>query len=150
MYMLATTIRLRTPLLFVGQTKTFKAIGKSFFRVRNVYLSGAPYQNTTFFNPFSGVPNLSADYPGFSAIRLPNSVYTTNGNNLTLFSVPTASQNGFVDLIIENPAGYGKLTHYVIKSTLNPYPSSLNEHNTYVPYRKPWQDGIKVITNPNS
>ena len=150
MYMLATSIRLRTPLLFVGEPKTFTLIGKSLFKIKNVYLSGAPYPNCTFFNPFSGISNLSADYPGFSATRLPNTSYTTNGNNLTIFSVPSASQTGNVDIILENIAGYGKLTEYCIKNTLNPYPSSLNEHNTYVPYRKPWQDGIKVITNPNT
>jgi hypothetical protein len=127
-----------TPVVFTSATKTFNVYGKSFFNVTNVYLSGYPYNNQTFYNPFSSVPKLSASYPGFFGIKLPPSAYTTNNQNTITFTMPSATREGLVDIIIENPAGYGTLTQYVIR-----YPYSGEQSQLEL---RPWSDGIKVLS----
>lgn len=124
------------PVVFTGESKTFNVYGKSFFRLTNVYLSGAPYTNSTFYNPFSAVPKLSAAYPGFNAVRLLSSQYQSNNDNTITFTMPSASQPGYVDVIVENPAGYGALTRYVVKYRY------LGEQS--LQQLRPWSDGIVV------
>jgi hypothetical protein len=133
------------PLIFTGESKSFSVYGKSFFKVTNVYLSGLPYSNTTLFNPFSSVPRLSALYPEFYAIKLPTTAYTSNNDNTVTFTMPSASSGGFVDIIVENQAGYGALTRYAIKSTYNPYVSGTAEYEAYQPYIRPWSQGVLVV-----
>jgi hypothetical protein len=126
-----------------GESKTLKVYGKSFKSVRNVYLSGASYPST-FFNPFSSVPRLSADYPGFNGLRL--NAFTSNNENTIIFTVPITEISGKVDVIIENPGGYGTLTQYTIYNTKNPWPlESMPEYQAYVPYKKPWKEGFNVV-----
>ena len=125
------------PIVFTGETKTFNVYGKSFFKLTNVYLSGAPYTNTTFYNPFSAVPKLSATYTGFNAVRLISSQYQSNNDNTITFTMPSASQPGYVDIIVENPAGYGKLTQYVVKYRYDNTQTQLE--------LRPWAPGVKVI-----
>jgi len=127
-----------TPIAFTSASPTFNVYGKSFFRVTNVYLSGHPYQNQTFYNPFSGVPKLSATYTGFFGVKLLSSAYTSNNNNTITFTMPSATRAGYVDIIVENPAGYGKLTQYVIKDV---YGTSLTQLEL-----RPWSSGVKVLT----
>jgi hypothetical protein len=135
-----------TPVNFVGETKTFNVYGKSFFNIKNIYLQGQPYIfKQTLQNPFSAVPRLSALYPAFNAIKLDPSQYTSNNDNTLTFIMPSAERGGFVDIILENAAGYGALTQYVIKDTFNPYPSGSPEYNAYEPYIKPWANGINVL-----
>jgi hypothetical protein len=104
-----------TPVVFTSASKTFNVYGRSFFRVTNVYLSGYPYENQTFYNPFSALPKLSANYPGFFGVKLSSTQYQSNNDNTVTFTMPSATRAGYVDIIVENPAGYGKLTQYVIK-----------------------------------
>ncbi len=125
-----------TPVVFTSATNTFSVYGKSFVKITNVYLSGAPYENTTFYNPFSSVAKLSAHYPGFFGVKLLSSTYTTNNDNTISFTMPSATLPGFVDIIVENPAGYGKLTQYVIKNLY----SGVQDLSTL----RPWAHGIKV------
>ena len=127
-----------TPRVNIGETKTFNVYGKSFFRVTNVYLSGYPYQNQTFYNPFSSVPKLSASYPGFFGVKLLSSQYTSNNENTVTFTMPSATRPGYVDIIVENPAGYGKLTQYVVKYLYS-------GEQTQVQLR-PWSSGIEVLS----
>lgn len=128
-----------TPVAFTSAEKSFNVYGKSFFSIRNVYLSGYPYENTTFYNPFSGVPRLSATYPGFNAVKLLSSSYQTNNDNTVTFTMPSATRGGYVDIIIENQAGYGKLTQYVIKEL---YDNTLTQQQL-----RPWSLGIKVLSS---
>jgi hypothetical protein len=127
-----------TPVVFTSAEKTFNVYGKSFMRLEAVYLSGVPYENQTFYNPFSGTPKLSAHYPGFFGIKLSSVRYTTNFDNTITFTMPSATRGGYVDIIVQNPAGYGKLTQYVIKE---PYSSTLP-----LSALRPWTLGIKVLT----
>lgn len=127
-----------TPVVFTSAVKTFKVYGKSFMQMQAVYLSGAPYNNQTFYNPFSGFRRLSADNPGFFAVKLLSSQYTTNFDNTITFTMPSAVNKGFVDVIIQNPAGYGKLTQYCVKE-LYTNEQTVNEI-------RPWSNGIRVLT----
>ena len=127
-----------TPVAFTSATKSFNVYGKSFFRVTNVYLSGYPYQNQTFYNPFSAVPKLSAQYPGFFGVKLLPSSYQSNNDNTITLTMPSASRAGYVDVIVENPAGYGKLTQYVVKDLYNNIQTQLD--------LRPWALGIKILS----
>lgn len=127
-----------TPVAFTSASNTFNVYGKSFYKVTNVYLSGHPYENTTFFNPFSGIPKLSAHYPGFFGVKLTPNQYTSNNDNTITFTMPPALRTGYVDIIVENPAGYGCLTQYVVKYRYD-------EEQTQLELR-PWSLGIKVLT----
>jgi len=126
-----------TLVAFTSATKKFNVYGKSFFNITNVYLSSSSFDNTTFFNPFSSIPNLSAQYPGFEGIELSSSEYTSNNENTISFTIPPATRPGFVDIIVQNPAGYGTLTQYVIKER---YTEDLS-----LSALRPWSPGIKII-----
>jgi hypothetical protein len=52
--------------------------------------------------------------------------------------MPSATRAGYVDIIVENPAGYGKLTQYVIKE---PYSGTQTQLEL-----RPWSSGVKVLT----
>lgn len=127
-----------TPVVFTSATKQFSVYGRSFFKITNVYLSGSPYSNTTFFNPFSATPKLSASNPGFFAIKLSSSSYKTNNETFITFTIPSAIRPGLVDVIVENPAGYGKLTQFTIK---NVYSTNLTQKEL-----RNWATGIQVLT----
>lgn len=127
-----------TPVVFTSATKQFNVYGKSFYKITNVYLSGYPYPNMTFYNPFSAIPRLSAAYPGFFAIKLLSSSYISNNDNTVTFTLPSALRPGYVDIIVENPAGYGKLTQFVVK---NSYLTNLTQQEL-----RPWSTGIKAVT----
>jgi len=92
--------------------------GGPFFKILNVYLSAnnkSMFDDFTFYNPFSGIKNLSSENIGFSATLLPSFSYS---ENYILFMLPQHPNNsGFFDVIVENEAGYGKLTN-------SPYVSS--------------------------
>jgi len=97
----------------LSASNTYNLYGQSFLEVSNVYVSGAPFAGTdTFYNPFSGYSTLSADYPGFTAVQLSTSNYTVNSENNIQFIMPPPLYPGNVDVIVQNPAGYGKLTQY--------------------------------------
>jgi hypothetical protein len=52
--------------------------------------------------------------------------------------MPSATRAGYVDIIVENPAGYGKLTQYVIKE--------LYSGTQTLQQLRPWALGIKVLS----
>ncbi len=127
-----------TPTVNIGEIKTFNVYGKSFTRLQAVYLSGSPYENQTFYNPFSSVPRLSALYPGFSGVKLLSSQYTTNFQNTITFTVPRPTLSGYIDVIAQNPAGYGTVTQYVVKDL---YSGTLP-----LTAARPWALGIQVLS----
>lgn len=127
-----------TQIAFTSAVDSFKLYGKSFYSVQAVYLSGHPYTNQTFYNPFSGVPKLSAGYPGFFGVKLLSSQYSSNNDNTITFTMPSAVRPGYVDIIVQNPAGYGTLTKYVIKDLYSGTQTQLQ--------LRPWSSGIKVLS----
>lgn len=122
--------------MFTGLSASYNVYGKSFMQLKAVYLSGAPLSGTSFYNPFSAVPKLSAAYPGFTAYKLLSSNYSTNFDNIITINVPAPIAAGYIDVIVQNPAGYGKLTQYVVKEL---YPGTLTQQQL-----RPWSDGIVV------
>jgi len=97
----------------LSASNAYNLYGQSFLEVSNVYVSGTPFTGTdTFYNPFSGYSTLSASYPGFTAVQLLTSQYTTNNENYIQFIMPPPLYPGNIDVIVQNPAGYGKLTQY--------------------------------------
>jgi hypothetical protein len=130
-----------TPFIAVSANKSFNVYGKSFYKITNVYLSGSSYNNQTFYNPFSSAPKLSAHYPGFFGVKLLSSQYTSNNDNIITFVMPSAARPGFADIVVENPAGYGTLTQYVIKDIYSGSQTQLQ--------LRPWSSGIQVLSSNN-
>ena len=85
--------------------------GKSFLNVRNVYLSASDvgmFDNISSFAPFSAYPKLSAKYPHFNGLIVPE--FTLSNDNHISFVLPQIPKTiGYFDIIIENEAGYGKV-----------------------------------------
>jgi hypothetical protein len=99
------------PLLTSIQNFNILVKGNSFIDIRGVYLiSNSPtmFEGTTIWNPFSGVKNLSADNPPFQGIKVPFYIYKEKYLAFTMPQNPNG--DGFFDIIIENEAGYGKLS----------------------------------------
>lgn len=126
------------PVMYTGLTASFNVYGRSFKGLEAVYLSGAPLLNTTFHNPFSAVPKLSATYPGFNGVKLLSSQYVTNYDNTITINIPAPARLGYIDVIAQNPAGYGKLTQYVIKELY----SGTQSLSTL----RPWSRGVQVLS----
>jgi hypothetical protein len=131
----------------VLEPKTFTLYGKSFFNVTNVYLSGNTNFNTTFINPFSSVPRLSALYPGFNGVEIPSDTFLSNNQDVITFTMPSAVNAGKVDIFVRNEAGYGSLTEHTPKHTFNPYLTSMPEYYTWQPYETPFVNGVDIL-NP--
>lgn len=130
-----------TPFVYTSAVATFNVYGKSFMQLQAVYLSGHPYTDQTFYNPFSAVPKLSANYPGFFAVKLLSSQYTTNFDNTITFTLPSAVRPGYIDIIVQNPAGYGSLKQYAIKEL---YTGQQTQAEI-----RPWAPGVLVQGEPN-
>jgi len=136
----------------------FTIDGKMFDDVTNLYVSGTPGvfelapsgiplsamwdTYATFQNPASGNPRISALYPGFTGIEITK--YTIHNDNRITFIMPSAMSIGYIDVIAFNEAGYGILTTDSVRPTSNPYPVTLPEHYTYVPYQPPYISGIQI------
>ena len=116
--------------LVSNTSSTIDLQGRSFFQVTNVYVSGLPVKDTsTFYNPFSGITTLSAFYPGFSATPVP--FFNSNSDTDITLTLPSVSGAGYLDVIVQNEAGYGTLVQYASGS----YPA----------YKYPYDNGIIVI-----
>jgi len=102
----------------LSTSNVYNLYGQSFFDITNVYVSGAPFTGTdTFYNPFSGYPTLSTNYPGFTAVQLLSSQYTVNNDSYIQFTMPPPFYPGNIDIIVQNQAGYGTLTQYVNRTS---------------------------------
>lgn len=107
-------------------------------QLQAVYLSGRSLSGTTLYRPFSAIPKLSAVYPSFTAYKLLSSNYSTNFDNTLTINVPPPVSAGYIDVIVQNPAGYGKLTQYVVK-----YPYSGVQTQLEL---RPWSSGVSVLS----
>jgi hypothetical protein len=84
--------------------------GKNFFSLNNVYISASNsnmLDNVTLFNPFSSFNNLYPNNPPFHAQVIPS---FTQIDNIIQFYLPNIHHTGFLDIIIQNDAGYALLT----------------------------------------
>jgi len=97
----------------IGVSKDLIISGKSFFRIGSVYLSGSPYTpSSTIYNPFSAYHTLSANYPPFNALQISTSSINVNSDSQITITIPPPSATGYFDIIIQNLAGYGKLSEF--------------------------------------
>ena len=131
----------------VGKNQQFFVFGSGFKELRSVYLSGAPLSSmSTFQNPFSAMPSLSAEHTGFSAVRLPTSKWSTNYDNFLSFIMPSASIPGKIDLILENTGGWDTLTNNVRLNDYDPFIAlpSLSSLE-FEPYQFPFLSGIEIL-----
>lgn len=129
----------------VGETKQFNLVGNAFTVINNVYLSGHPIEYlSTQQAPFSNSSELSAQYPPFTAVKLLSSDWFYNRETLCSFIMPPPQCVGRVDVILEGPVGYGKLTEYVRLNTFNPFVSGTPQHSAFIPYQFPFLSGIEV------
>jgi hypothetical protein len=125
--------------LVQSQSFTFLIKGKPFYDIRAVYLSASNpnmFDGITYFNPFSSVIRLSSTNLGFYGIKLPIFSYNQTCISFEFPQIPKTS--GYVDVIAENEAGYGKLT---IGSRLpfeKTFPCAID-------IQKPSVSGIKVV-----
>jgi len=118
--------------------------GKLLLNLRNLYLSAsnpAMFTGTTQYNPFSACGNrIKNAYPAFEAVLIPN--FTTISDDIVVFTFPeTPKTVGYVDIIAENEAGYGKFTTDTMLPYLSSFPDSVN-------IQFPWTLGITVCSNP--
>lgn len=129
----------------VGETKQFNLVGNAFSVINNVYLSGHPVEYlSTQQDPFSNSSELSAQYPPFTGVKLLSSDWFYNKETLCSFIMPPPQCVGRVDVILEGPVGYGKLTDHVRINTFNPFVSGTPQYNAFVPYQFPFLSGIEV------
>jgi hypothetical protein len=134
-----------------NQLKTINILGKSFYSIRNLYLSASDTSIFTnlqysFFNPFSSVSNLYSTNRGFSATVIPT--FTVIDERIINFDIPDqvfynlqnkVNFKGKLDVIVENEAGYSILSRdsYV-------YPISTWSGFTYT--QSPSISGIIITT----
>ena len=113
--------------------------GQYFFDIKNIYLSASKINmlsGVELHNPFGLVPKLSAQNPPFSAVKL-NS-FSLYSDFLVKFNIPhIPATSGYIDVIAENEAGYGRLTI----GSARPYIKSW-ENWTYEP--RPYSRGLMV------
>lgn len=128
------------PDLSANQNLEFILIG-NFLNISNLYLSASNntlFDNITFFNPFSSIEKLSSKNIGFSAIKITNFSFT---EKYLIFDFPyTPKNSGYVDIIVENEAGYSKLSLETIVKPITACDNTLS-------FQKPCISGIQVVNN---
>ena len=117
-----------------------KIYGKRFLDIRNLYVSGSNidmFENVTTFDPFSSRKlKQHLAYPSFDAIIVPE--FEISSENIISFNLPqTPKTVGYIDVIIENEAGYGKLTIDSRMPFISSYVGAVDIQN-------PWVDGIII------
>jgi hypothetical protein len=101
------------PEIYSESTKYITIIGRSFFKIKNIYFKNLKNNvfnvPVTLYNPFSAVPKLSANNSKFYGVKLEN--FVVIGDNRIIVEIPQIfSGEGFIDIVIENEAGFGFLT----------------------------------------
>jgi hypothetical protein len=111
----------------------FEIYGKYLLSIRNVYLIPSMSNMLTgcvLHNPFSAVPNLSALYPAFSGLKL--SEFNVLTDETLEFDIPHYPlTDGNIDILVENEAGYGRLTRDSLRANIKSWSGWLLEHPPY-------------------
>jgi hypothetical protein len=123
--------------------------GKSFIQPKNLYLSAADVSifnglSYTFFDPFSSVPNLTDKNKGFTAYAVPEFVLI-NDKNISFFVpneilqyvIENEGYQSYLDIIVENEAGYGLLSR-------DSYSWSVSSWSGFQNIQKPCINGVFV------
>lgn len=133
----------------VLEPNKYTIIGSGFQKASNVYLSGNPVQSQSItYDLFSDIPKLSANNPPFFAVQLPLSSWSYDEDSSIVFNIPPLSCHGLLDIIIENPAGYGVFSGITVFTTdIIPPPLSgyiLQENGTFYLLQ---ENGSKINLN---
>lgn len=132
-------VRYVSPYFIVeGRTPNIKIDGYSFGSVNAVFLSGSNenmYPLTTY-RPFSAL----SEFMGY-----PVETFKKTDNSIT-FNLPPASADGFLDIILVNSCGYGKLTEDSNRCNRveNPYPTTSPEHYSWTVSQFPYMNGLII------
>ena len=129
------------------KTTQFNVYGRGFRELKNVYLSGVPFQQlSTLQNPFSANSSLSSVYKSFVAYKLPDNLWTTDNDQFVSFVMPSANNPGFADIIFENTGGWSTLTENVRINTFNPFLSTnMLSSIPFTPYQLPYLSGVEIF-----
>lgn len=111
----------------------------NFLQISNVYLSANNNlifnQNHTFYNNFSGIKTLSAKNVPFYGIKLNNFSFSENFLTFEFPNIPKTI--GYVDVVVENEAGYSLLTKETKIVRQNPCENVTD-------FQKPCSQGIQI------
>lgn len=111
--------------------------GKSILSPTNLFLSGSSplmFSQLTRIDPFCNDERMRSSYPSFSGVVVPN--FLVLEDKYLIFTFPeTPKVSGFVDVIVQNEAGYGSL---VIDSRL-PFVSAYEGAEDI---QFPWVNGL--------
>jgi len=125
--------------LSANQNLEFILLG-NFLNIRSVYLSASNGlifdSHLSLYNPFSAVDKLSAQNLPFTALKINDYSYTEKYLILEFPYQPKT--NGFVDILVENEAGYSKLSQETIVL-------DIPECNQPPNFQKPCTRGIQII-----
>jgi hypothetical protein len=124
--------------------KIITLYGKYLYNPLKVFLipsNSQMFSGLSIYNPFSGL-DIESTYPAFSGIEIMN-FSSQDETHLSFILSSTPLTSGYVDVLVTNEAGYGKLTTG----------ASLRESLTSwagIPYEpSPFIDGIKVNIPPS-
>jgi hypothetical protein len=133
--------------LSVSSNDNIVLFGDMFQYTSAIYIIPTPnvYPNSalSYFDPFSSYPYLSATYPGFSAIKFYN--WYIENEKAIVMTLDSATSAGYIDVIVENDAGYGRMSQDCISKTINPYISGTSDYNNWTAYQVPWLSGINIL-----
>jgi hypothetical protein len=135
------TIYLNNSAFFTDKDLNILVHGKDLKELTAVYLSASDinmFDNLYYVNHFSNIKNLSSDNPPFSGVIIPIFIYKENYIGFTLPQIPKTT--GYIDIIVENEAGYGKLTTGSIVPFLSSWRGSID-------IQSPSISGIHVTIN---
>jgi hypothetical protein len=119
--------------------------GKGFNETSNIYLSGNCLSSTSVkHDPFALFSSLSAANPPLTAVKLSTTEWSVEESKIT-FTLPALNVSGFVDILVENPSGYGSLIKNVKIDTFNPFLSGTADFNKFKNYQLPYLSGIQII-----
>jgi hypothetical protein len=128
-----------------GQSTSIKIQGTGFNNVQGVFLSGnnSEIYPLTTYQPFTATDTPFPAFDGYSITEFE----TLNPTEIT-FTLPPTSAMGFVDIIVVNQCGYGKLTVDANRCNRveNPYPTTMSEHYNWCVLQFPFLNGL-VISN---
>jgi hypothetical protein len=135
------TLYLNNSAFFIDQNIEFLVQGEDLKRLTGLYLSASNinmFDDLYYINTFSNIEKLSADNPSFSGVIISIFIYKENYIAFKLPQIPKTV--GFFDVIVENEAGYGKLT----TGSIVPFVSSWRGATDT---QKPSTSGVRIAIN---
>lgn len=107
--------------------------GKYFFDIKNIYLSASnpnTLSGVEYWDQFNYFSKLSSFNPPFSAVKIPE--FKVSSDNFISFNLPQIpAESGYIDIIVENEAGYDKLTTSNINFMVSSWPGWVQEPSPY-------------------